>query len=260
MNYRRSSPYHPPRGAGQTRAVLIDAFGTLVGMEPPAPRLARLLTEAGHPFPEHLVAAAMAVEIAHYRAHHLRGRDVDGIAALRRDCAGVLAASLGPGAPSVDDLLPLLLDSLRFHLLPGAVAVLTSLRAMGLRVALVSNWDASLRPLVARLGIAGLLDAVCISAECGVAKPDPRLFSLALERLDVPASRAVHCGDDPAIDGEGAVAAGVRAVILTRGGRPPDPRFVAISRLEQLTDRHVLAGESPALREGDGNRGANCAT
>ena len=48
----------------------------------------------------------------------------------------------------------------------------------------------------------------------GVAKPDPRIFEMALERLGVPAARAIHVGDTPAADVDGACAAGVRPVLI----------------------------------------------
>ena len=47
------------------RAVLLDAFGTLVQMEPPAPVLTALLADAGYVFDEALVADALHAEIRH---------------------------------------------------------------------------------------------------------------------------------------------------------------------------------------------------
>jgi len=214
--------------------VLLDAFGTLIGIDPPAPRLARLLAAAGAPLPDRVVARAFAAEIAHYRANHLRGRDADSLAALRRECAAVLAAELGPGAPPVDRLAPMMVASLRFHLLDDAAAFLDDLRARDIPVGLVSNWDTSLRGVLADLGIADRFSAVCISAECGAAKPDPRIFQAALAALGVRAAEVVHCGDDPDLDGAGALAAGITPVIITRGGGPVDPRFRSIRHLSEL--------------------------
>jgi putative hydrolase of the HAD superfamily len=215
--------------------VLLDAFGTLIGIDPPAPRLARLLAEAGAPLPDRVVARAFAAEIAHYRANHLRGRDADSLAALRRECAAVLAAELGPGAPPTDRLVPMLAASLRFHLMDDAMTLLDELRARETPVGLVSNWDASLRDVLADLGIADRFSAVCISAECGVAKPDPRIFQAALAALGMRADEVVHCGDDPVLDGSGASAAGITPVIIVRDGRAVDARFRSIRHLSELT-------------------------
>jgi putative hydrolase of the HAD superfamily len=217
------------------RVVLLDAHGTLLGLHPPVPRLARLLADAGAPHAEDRVARALAAEIAHYRAHHLRGRDAASLATLRRECAVVLAAGLGAGAPPADDLVPMLLGALRFHLLPDAAELLDALAGRGTPVALVSNWDISLRDVLAELGIAERFAAVCISAECGVAKPDPAIFTAALGALGARPEEAVHCGDDVLLDGCGALAAGITPVIIARDRRPADPRFRVIRRLTELT-------------------------
>ena len=63
--------------------------------------------------------------------------------------------------------------------------------------------------------------AFCISpAEAGVQKPDPRMFEVALARAGVSAARAVHVGDQPLYDVEGARRASLASVWLNRGGEP----------------------------------------
>jgi putative hydrolase of the HAD superfamily len=109
-----------------------------------------------------------------------------------------------------------LLDSLRFHPLPGVPDALRELRALGLRLVVVSNWDVSLHERLAETGLAPLLDGAVASAEAGAAKPDPRIFSRALALAGVRAAEALHVGDSPVEDGEGARAAGIRAVLIGR--------------------------------------------
>jgi FMN hydrolase / 5-amino-6-(5-phospho-D-ribitylamino)uracil phosphatase len=63
--------------------------------------------------------------------------------------------------------------------------------------------------------------AFCISpAEAGVQKPDPRMFEVALARAGVSAAHAVHVGDQPLYDVEGARRASLASVWLNRGGAP----------------------------------------
>ncbi len=63
--------------------------------------------------------------------------------------------------------------------------------------------------------------AFCISpAEAGVQKPDPRMFEVALARAGVSAARAVHVGDQPLYDVEGARRASLASVWLNRDGEP----------------------------------------
>jgi HAD superfamily hydrolase (TIGR01509 family) len=73
----------------------------------------------------------------------------------------------------------------------------------------VSNWDCALPEHVERSGLSPLLDTIVSSASVGVAKPNPRIFQVALERLGVRPDRALHVGDERS-DEEGAAAAGMR--------------------------------------------------
>ena len=54
------------------------------------------------------------------------------------------------------------------------------------------------------------------SAEFGAAKPDPAIFARGLELAGVRPEEALHVGDSPVEDGEGARAAGIRAVLIGR--------------------------------------------
>ncbi|MEN8183583.1 MAG: HAD-IA family hydrolase [Myxococcota bacterium] len=95
---------------------------------------------------------------------------------------------------------------------PGAAAVLRTLRSRGLALAILSNFDQRLPPLLAALGLAAELDAVVLPAHAGVAKPDRRIFEHALTRLGVPAAEAVYVGDDADADLAGAHGAGLAAI------------------------------------------------
>jgi putative hydrolase of the HAD superfamily len=98
---------------------------------------------------------------------------------------------------------------------------LAALRTRGFRLAVVSNFDARLGPLLEDLGVRRLVDAVVCSSHAGSAKPDPAIFGAALAALDVPASATLHAGDDPVADVLGARAAGLSAVLVRRSGSPP---------------------------------------
>jgi putative hydrolase of the HAD superfamily len=69
-----------------------------------------------------------------------------------------------------------------------------------------------------RCGIAGLVDAVVTSAESGHRKPDPGIFTSALELAGCEPSEALHVGDTPEEDGDGARAAGVPVLLIDRDG------------------------------------------
>lgn len=95
---------------------------------------------------------------------------------------------------------------------PGARAVLRDLRARGVGLAVVSNWDTRLRPTLDALGLSTMVDVIACSGELGVQKPDPRIFHAACRTLGVSPGRAVHLGDSWESDVLGARAAGCRAV------------------------------------------------
>lgn len=188
-------------------AVTVDGYGTLLRLVDPVPSLVHSLAERGLDREPDLVREAFIAEVAYYRPEALRGRDPETLAALRLDCTGVFlraaGAELDPGS-----FVAAFMSSIRFEPMRGALETLASLRARGLDLAVVSNWDVGLAEHLERLGIRGLFATVVTSAEAGAAKPDPAVFRLALDRLGVTAPRALHVGDEDE-DERGAAAAGM---------------------------------------------------
>ena len=99
-----------------------------------------------------------------------------------------------------------------WQLREGALAALEALRARGLRLAVVSNFDQRLPGLLLGLGIASHFECVVLPGDCGFAKPDREIFDAALTQLGVAAGDAVFAGDDPDQDLAGARGAGLRAI------------------------------------------------
>jgi putative hydrolase of the HAD superfamily len=188
-------------------AVTIDAFGTLVALRDPVPALGRILGERGVERTTDEIAGAFAEEGRYYRARAHEGADEQSLALLRRDCAGVFLRALGSDLdPS--ELAADYVACLDFEPVEGAVEAVTELERLGLRLAVVSNWDVALQEHLERLGLADRFATIVTSAEAGAPKPDPRIFELALERLGVGPGRALHVGDAEA-DELGARAAGM---------------------------------------------------
>jgi putative hydrolase of the HAD superfamily len=189
-------------------AVTIDAFGTLVRLRDPTEALVRALAERGEAHDADEVAAAFLAEGRYYRPRSLRGRDAESLAALRLDCAGVFLRELR-SALDAAAFVDAFMGSLAFDLEAGALEAVERLRAAGLRLAVVANWDMALPEWLQGLGVADRFEAIITSAEAGAAKPDPAPFLLALRRLGVEPARALHVGDEDA-DRDGAAAAGMR--------------------------------------------------
>jgi len=109
----------------------------------------------------------------------------------------------------------------------GALAALETLAGEGMALAVVSNTMRTPGDVVRQvLGLAGLLPlfkVLTFSDECGIRKPAPAIFHRTLAELGVPPEEAVHVGDDPILDVEGARDAGMRVVQATPDGRATAP-------------------------------------
>jgi putative hydrolase of the HAD superfamily len=207
----------------RTRAVLLDALGTLVRLEPPAPRLRDELRQLGFEVEAEAAERAFAAEISYYVEHHAEGRDASSLAELRDRCAAVLREALAvPGLP-LTTAREAMLASIRFEPYPDAAPALRELGMRGLRLVVASNWDCSLRGVLDGAGLGALVDGVVSSAEAGARKPDPALFEAALRVARCTPEEAVHAGDSVENDVEGARSAAVRAVLVdrSRGAKPP---------------------------------------
>lgn len=202
--------------APQVKAILLDALGTLIGFEPPAPHLHAELRARGYDVTAEAAEAAIRAEIGYYRAHLDEGRDAASLHDLRVRCAGAMEPAL-PGIPRAV-ILDALLASLRFSAYPDSAPTLVALREAGIRLVVVSNWDFSLHERLAETGLTPLLDGALASAEVGAAKPDPAIFSAALQLAGSRPEQTWHVGDTPAADVEGARAAALEPVYIARDG------------------------------------------
>jgi putative hydrolase of the HAD superfamily len=119
---------------------------------------------------------------------------------------------------------------------PDVAPALAALRDRGLRLGVVSNWDDRLPGLLAGLGLAPSFEALVHSSGVGVEKPDRRIFRAALDQLGVAAGEAVHVGDGRLEDVEGALAAGMYAVQVSRRGGPGLAGLAGLPAL--LEDNH----------------------
>ncbi len=189
-------------------ACLIDVFDTVLSVDF-ARHTAGLATRAG------VDPAAFTAALVADWLHVV----MDGRASMEDALTGVL---VGLGSPIRDDetLAGLVrADEELVHdlhvLHDDVVPFLESLRASGVRTAFVSNCSSNARPLLTRIGLAGLVDELVLSCEVGSAKPDPAIYRIALDRLGVAAGDTVFVDDQPAYC-DGAKALGIDAVLIDR--------------------------------------------
>ena len=174
------------------RAVLFDFSGTLASLEArdewftgtgfDAAQRANVMDRLTHP----------TASVTH---HAWEYRDLD--PALHREAYLHVLQTSGLADEHAEELYRLVTDPAEWSVYPDTAFVLTSLRQNGIRTAVVSNiaWD--IRPVLT----AAEVDEFVLSFEVGAAKPDPRIFTEALARLDVPAEQALMIGDSEENDG-----------------------------------------------------------
>ena len=201
------------------QAVLFDAFGTLFELDDPFGRLHRAVRDRlGLDRDRADVEAAFLAEASRFAAHCHEAVDAPSLRTLELDCAGIVVERLSlPVTPEA--AVAALGDSIAYRLFDDVAPTLAELERRGVPAAVVSNWDYSLDEVLARLGLS--FDVVVTSAATGASKPDPAPFRVALERLELAPGQALHVGDTPEADGDGAREAGIDVRIIDReGGRP----------------------------------------
>jgi HAD superfamily hydrolase (TIGR01509 family) len=185
-------------------AVTLDAYGTLVTLADPVPELMSVLSERRVERSEQAVLAGFQTEVAHYAPRASEGHDEAGLARLQRECVGVFLRAVGAELDP-DEFAPAYVGALHFEVLPGMFESLEHLRALGLELAVVANWDLSLQRLLREAGLAPYFRIVVHAAR----KPAPDGLLRALGELQVDPARALHIGDDDA-DRNAAATAGMR--------------------------------------------------
>ena len=124
-----------------------------------------------------------------------------------------------------------------FEMYDDAAPVLRGLHERGLKVGVISNSHRSLDAFRDHFSLTGLIHVSVSSAEHGYMKPHRSIFDAALERAGVTAAESMMVGDSLKHDVEGALKAGMQAVLLRRSGEvPPNlpPGLVVIRSLAEL--------------------------
>jgi putative hydrolase of the HAD superfamily len=208
-------------------AVFFDAAGTLLRLaEPVGVTYARFAGEAGWPIDPGLAESAFRAGWREAGAPPYRpGADPDEVERgwWRRRVLEVLeacGAAVEPGAARFGEMFSRLFEhyatAAAWEVYPEVPRVLGELRSRGLRLVVVSNFDRRLHRVLDAVGVSGLFDGVVLSGDCGAWKPDPAIFARALEVAGAAPAACLHVGDDPVADVQGAMRAGLQALLLQR--------------------------------------------
>lgn len=199
------------------KAVLFDVGDTLI-LGHPKYWLWPLLQERGIAERADISKLREAVMAAYavYVQRHMEGTTIELAAPIWRAFHTAMLSGIG---------LPEYADEIANHLAQnwqnpkswpltlGAKEVLGELKQRGYKLGAVSNWDALLPGVLDCTGLSQYFDYIAASALERVAKPNPRIFQIVLDRLGISPQEAVHIGDSED-DVKGASAAGVRPILF----------------------------------------------
>ncbi len=209
--------------------LLLDAGGTLIRpAEPVGDVYDRHLQSCG------LTSSSAALEAAFSRSlaaapppdypAHPSGHDAEFawwrgvVRAAFRSLGGPEAAFAA--SPDFDAYFALLFthyaDPAAWTLFPDVRPFLESAAARRARLAVLSNFDDRLAPILDGLGVGSFFDLVLTSANARARKPEKRIFHFALEHLGASPAETTYAGDSHHADVLGAQAAGIRPFHLQR--------------------------------------------
>ena len=199
------------------RAVFLDAGNTILGMD--YVLLAEVAGRAGLRVRPEEVWRAEAAARVRLDALLATGRSTETVDTFRRYCDLILEGIQVPEG-SVRDALRerVAAAEVRERLwsvaMPGVVAAMARIKALGLKLGIVSNADGRVAERLRHAGLDQHLDYIGDSRLIGSEKPDPGIFQHVAAHLGVRPDQALHVGDLHAIDVVGAQRAGIPAVLL----------------------------------------------
>jgi FMN phosphatase YigB (HAD superfamily) len=206
------------------RLLCLDAGFTLLSPRPTlVDALSGVLTSDGREVTDEVLQAAWEdSDQWFWDEYHRPGNDTwtdDGrIEDYWRRYHGVLLGRIGVEARAevLDRILASQFAPDAWELFPDVEPMLAAVRAMNVRIGIVSDWGSNLREIVAQLGLDRYVDFVLPSGSVGVAKPNPAFFAMALEHAGVEPAEGLMAGDSYRADVRGAWSAGMDAVWLDR--------------------------------------------
>ena len=222
--------------------MFFDAGETLVHPAPSFPELfAEIVTREGFPRDPVAISDGLALVSDEFRrASHEQALWTTSAERSRRFWLGVYDRFLDVlDLPSDDGLSDTLYaaftDRRNYAAFDDVLPTLRTLRDVdGPTLGVISNYEAWLEDLLSDLRLSDLLPVRVISGVEGVEKPDPAIFRLALDRIELPASEVVYVGDVPDFDYEPAAAIGMFPVLIDRRERHPDFAGARVTDLREL--------------------------
>jgi putative hydrolase of the HAD superfamily len=213
------------------RAVVFDLWGTLVGF--PRERSETLRARWG----ARLGVPVERLDELWNGAGSYEERESGPLEPVLR----TLERELG-GTTNLEDLLAWRLELARHALVPepATIEALAELRRRGYRLGLLSNSTEDVAIVWPETDLAPLFDASVFSATAGYVKPDPRIYALVCDALEVPPADCLFVGDGANDELGGAERVGMTAVLLQPAGTQPSDGLARWSGLRAPSVSGVL--------------------
>lgn len=237
--------YSPAVTNAPVLAVCLDAGNTLIHCDPPPHVIyADHLSRHGRPVAPAEVGIAFRAAWAEMQLETEPGADRYGsLAGGERAWWGAFVRRVlrrldhdAAWEPLLDELYAAFSRAEVWRAFPDTRPALSALSERGVALAVISNWDRRLPRILDDLELTGYFATITVSSLEGVEKPDPEIFRRTLDRLGVAPHRALHVGDSPREDCEGAAEAGLQAVLIDRHGLFANEPRHRIASLAELLD------------------------
>jgi FMN phosphatase YigB (HAD superfamily) len=208
--------------------LIFDSYGTLLEMDDFYGRLQANFAKLGAHFPPEVIRRAAHQEMRHYMKGARLANCVESWNQLRCDCAIILENSIREQGYPIDlapeQVMEVLSDSVVYVPFPGVKETLADLKARGVAMGVLSNWDFKLEHALEEAELLPFLDFVLSSAQAGTEKPAREFFEkgFALARRfqpDLEPQECFYIGDHYEKDVLGARSAGLSPLWLVRDAR-----------------------------------------
>ena len=127
------------------------------------------------------------------------------------------------------------LDPQSWMLYDDVMPTLSALKAQGISLGIISNWDSSLDSIIEGLGVSSYFKVIISSAVVGLYKPQPEIFELAIRELGAIAHETLFVGDHVDADIRGAARAGITPILIDRENRFEDSEeYIRVQNLKDI--------------------------
>jgi putative hydrolase of the HAD superfamily len=227
------------------KAICFDMGYTLLMHRPTGPDLyRRVLADSGIDVTLEALEGALAPARDHYMKSTREGRDFESSMEQARgfwaEYNGIILRALAVPDDRHQEVGERIYTSAwrpeNWVIYPEVMATLEALRVEGIRMMVISNFVDTLRAVCELHQVAVFFEDIIASVEAGAMKPDPRIFGLALRRLELDAVDVWHVGDNYWADVLGSRAAGMTPVLVDRERAVPHPDCLTVQSLHELVE------------------------